>query len=202
MFTTFTEKQERYTPPKPQDKADKTGYIMFTENGGSILPEDATVPGPYPTPPTPPPPPTVYSFTLSYSNTSCIGACTGTPDTTYYSLSSTLGVSSKLYTTSGLTTPVANGYYSEGNNSGNCYDITDSAGTINSISVCPTCYEYTLSTNELLIQFYNYADCSGTPITGAGITSDDGLVTLCAQYNSISIDSSAINVVFNGPCTL
>jgi hypothetical protein len=212
MFTSFNEKQERYSVPRPSldsnapgltstinevNKSqlpspsdiveDNGGYVMFVETGESILPANATIPGPYP----PPPPPTVYSFTLSYSNTSCIGACTGTPDTTYYSLSSTLGVSSKLYTTLGLITSVSNGQYSEGNNSGNCYTISDSAGTINSVSACVTCWQYTVYNPGPLVMEINYTDCNGTPVS-ANIDADSSLT-----YCSNTYDPST-----TGPCTL
>jgi hypothetical protein len=212
MFTSFIEKQERYSAPRPSltstppespstfneinkpvlpPDADiinnNEGYVMFVENGESILPANATLPGPNPQPPSP----TIYSFTLSYSNTNCIGACTGTPDTTYYSLSSTLGVSSKLYTTLGLTTPVANGYYSEGNNSGNCYDITDSAGTINSVSACITCWQYTVYNPGPLAMEFSYTDCSGN-LVSVNVDADSSLT-----YCSNTYDPST-----EGPCTL
>ena len=212
MFTSFNEKQERYSVPrpplesntpgststfnevnKPQNPSpsdiveDNGGYVMFVEGGESILPADATKPGPYPEPP----PPTVYSFYLAYSNTGCINACIGSPSTLYYSTSATLGASSKLYTNSGLTTPVANGYYSEGNNSGNCYDITDSLGTINSVSACITCWQYTVYNPGPLIMEISYTDCNGN-LVSANVDADSSLT-----YCSITYDPST-----EGPCTL
>jgi hypothetical protein len=214
MFTSFNEKQERYSTPRPSSPfttpisttsfneinkpqlsspsdivKDNEGYIMFTENGGSILPANATLPGPYPSPP---PPPTVYSFSLTYNATSCAQACYSSNTTVYYSLSSTLVASSKLYTDSALTTPVANGYYSEGSNSGNCYDITDSAGTINSVSACNiTCWQYTYVNETPLAQEIFYTDCNGTPVN-ANIDADSSLT-----YCSNTYDPST-----TGPCTL
>jgi hypothetical protein len=119
MFTSFNEKQERYSTPRssspspihnststfnevnkpqlssPSDVVEENiGHIMFTENGGSILPADATIPGPYPTPPPPPPPPppTSYSFTLSFTDTlgenetqACLLGIAGSAQSTYYS---------------------------------------------------------------------------------------------------------------------
>lgn len=88
-----------------------------------------------PTPSASPQP--VYTFNLVYDDTSCINACAGIIPGPYYSTSSTLAEFSVLYNDLELTTPVSNGYYSEGNNSGNCYTITDGIGTIDSVSVCP-----------------------------------------------------------------
>jgi len=212
MFTSFNEKQERYSVPRPPLASstpgststfnevnkpilppdvdiveDNGGYVMFVEGGESILPADATKPGPYPEPP----PPTVYSFYLAYSNTGCINACIGSPSTLYYSTSSTLGASSKLYTDSGVTTPVANGYYSEGNNSGNCYDITDSLGTINSVSACITCWQYTVYNPGPLAMEISYTDCNGN-LVSANVDADSSLT-----YCSITYDPST-----EGPCTL
>ena len=215
MFTSFIEKQERYSAPRPSlastpptststfDEVNQIqnpspsdlvnnneGYVMFVEEGESILPANATIPGPNPPPP---PPPTVYSFSLTYNATSCAQACYSTNTTVYYSTSITLIASSKLYTDSGLTTPVANGYYSEGSNSGNCYDITDSAGTINSVSACNiTCWQYTYVNETPLAQEIFYTDCNGTPVS-ANVDAFSSLTYCSDQYYPSTTE---------GPCTL
>jgi hypothetical protein len=212
MFTSFREKQERYSAPKPSLKEDTAGssstfneinkpqnsfpsekvndnigHIMFTENGGSTIPASATIPGPYPSPP----PPTVYSFTLAYNASYCGYACAGSPDTTYYSTSSTLGTSSKLYTDSGLTTPVSNGYYSEGlNNNGNCYSVSDSLGIIDSASACVTCWQYTFTSDRNEVQF-TIINCFGFEE-----------IIVVPPFTTVQYCTNNFNPSTDGPCTL
>ena len=212
MFTSFIEKQERYSVPRPSlastppastsifDEVNKPvlppdadvvnnnneGYVMFVEEGESILPANATIPGPNP------PPPTAYSFSLTYHASSCAQACYSSNTTVYYSLSSTLVASSKLYTDSALTTPVANGYYSEGSNSGNCYDITDSAGTINSVSACNiTCWQYTAINNSKSTIEFQYIDCDSNTI-----------ILFIAPFSSSPYCINTYDPSTTGPCTL
>ncbi len=88
-------------------------------------PPPPTPPPPTPPPPTPPPPtpppPAFEEFSLAYSNTAGQTACndyaTPTNRNPYYAApGATLANGTVLYTTSALTTPVANGYYSDGTN--------------------------------------------------------------------------------------
>lgn len=75
---------------------------------------------------------------------------------TYYSNCSSLTTGCYLYTNTCLTSPVSNGYYSDGSS---CYTISG-GGYISSVSSCSVTY-------------YTYADkytCVGTSCTWTGIT--------------------------------
>lgn len=74
-----------------------------------------------------------YSFELLYSDTDCSTACLILVPNTYYSADTVLGAASVLYTDPALTTPAINGFYSNGSD---CFTITDSIGTIDSVSSC------------------------------------------------------------------
>lgn len=51
----------------------------------------------------------------------------------YYSNCSTITVGCYLYTNTGLTTPVSNGYYSDGTN---CFTVTGGSGYVSSVDTC------------------------------------------------------------------
>lgn len=61
----------------------------------------------------------------------------------YYSNCSSLTTGCFLYDDSGLTTPVSNGYYSDGTN---CFTVTGGNGEITSISACTTTTTSTTTT--------------------------------------------------------
>ena len=88
-------------------------------------PTTAPPPPPPTTAPPPPPPPTTAGYTtfsLTFTSTgdgatACADYATPTNRNPYYAgAGATLANGTVLYTTSGLTTPVANGYYSNGTN--------------------------------------------------------------------------------------
>jgi hypothetical protein len=87
-------------------------------------------------------------FSLTYSNTAGATACTdyATPtnrNVYYAGPGATLGTGTVLYTTSALTTPVANGYYSNG---ANYWNTAANAGNLQNQTVCAGVTSSTTST--------------------------------------------------------
>ena len=87
-------------------------------------------------------------FSLTYSNTAGATACTDydtpTNRNVYYAgPGATLGTGTVLYTTSALTTPVANGYYSNG---ANYWNTAANAGNLQNQTVCAGVTSSTTST--------------------------------------------------------
>ena len=76
---------------------------------------------------------TPTSFNLSFSAVDGATACANYPTTTtYYSINSVvLGINTPLYTDFALSTPVSNGFYSDGVN---YYQVT--SGSISSVTAC------------------------------------------------------------------
>ena len=93
-------------------------------------------------------------FSLTYSNTAGATACTdyATPtnrNVYYAGPGATLGTGTVLYTTSALTTPVANGYYSNG---ANYWNTAANAGNLQNQTVCAGVTSSTTSTTTTTTQ--------------------------------------------------
>ena len=91
------------------------------------------------------------SFSLTYSNTAGETACTDyalpTNRNIYYAgPGATLGTGTVLYTTSALTTPVANGYYSNG---ANYWNTAANAGMLANQTVCSGVTSSTTTTTTI-----------------------------------------------------
>ena len=127
------------------------------------------------------------TFSLAYSSTSGATACTdyATPTNRnpyYAGPGATLGNGTVLYTTSALTTPVANGYYSDGTN---YWNTAASAGMLANQTACtPTCfYAVVTSTDPTYGASISATLCDGSSYTDNGMF---GTQTICVQSISVS----------------
>jgi hypothetical protein len=119
------------------------------------------------------------TFTLQYHATSALLACTSPTTTlTYYARpGSELVNSTQLFTTSGLTTPAANGYYSDGFN----FFIVSEVGFLNDKATCVSATTTTTTTTTTT------APGTTTTTTAAGTTT-----------TTTTIAPGAFNVTNNG----
>lgn len=77
----------------------------------------------------------------------------------YYSNCTTLGIGCYLYTDSACTTPVSNGYYSDGTT---CWQVTGGSGYISDESACSGCLCYSIINETSSEINYYYTPCGGT----------------------------------------
>jgi len=117
--------------------------------------------------------------------------------TYYYSNCTTLAVGCYLYTDSACTTPVSNGYYSDGTD---CWQVTGGSGYISNETVCPSCLCYSI-TNEFNTQItYTYTPCGGSSSTqtlGGGQT-----VYVCSEvYPSADAGGTIVTCSSTTTCT-
>lgn len=76
----------------------------------------------------------------------------------YYSNCTTLGVGCYLYSDSACTTPVSNGYYSNGTT---CWQVTGGSGYISSENACSSCLCYSIINETGSSINYYYTACGG-----------------------------------------
>jgi hypothetical protein len=128
------------------------------------------------------------TFSLTFTSTgdgaqACSDYATPPNRNPYYAApGATLGNGTVLYTTSALTTPVANGYYSDGTN---YWNTAASAGMLaNQTSCSPTCFYATVTSSDPTYGASISATlCDGTYYTDNGMF---GTQTLCVQSISVS----------------
>ena len=128
-------------------------------------------------------------FSLTYSNTAGETACTdyATPtnrNVYYAGPGATLGTGTVLYTTSALTTPVANGYYSNG---ANYWNTAANAGNLQNQTVCAGVTSSTTSTTTTTTQ---------PPTTTTSTSTSTSTTTTAAPVNFKYSTASA-----NDACT-
>jgi hypothetical protein len=116
-----------------------------------------------------------------------------------YSNCSTITTGCYIYNDIYKTSPVNNGYYSDGTN---CYDVQWGNGYVNSVSTCSDCTSYTVfDVPDSTISEFSYVECISYATIYVTLSDGGDEAIFCAIKNSIVLISGNIEIFDNGPCT-